>query len=280
MILLKYLELLLSLIKYLKNPIAFLTVLIAVLILCCFNLILHPMEDSLPELVIENPIKTLIILGFLFAVLSWVLINKETRGKIEEEREVFKKKWLKIYLVSVFLYCIALISVYQFVKPPIPAPDRFVVLVANFEKDDDSKNDKELSVKSIVLSDLKRELPEDQVYPVEETLELQGPILDEAVKTENIKAEGILLKNHGDLLVWGKVERLDGKTSIDLYWNGLNKTSSFNTEREYKINDAHLGNVFLTDVASFLKLIVVMRATDIFNKSNYFVADHDLPPEN
>jgi hypothetical protein len=29
-----------------------------------------------------------------------------------------------------------------------------------------------------------------------------------------------------------------------------------------------------------LKLIVVMRATDIFNKSNYFVADHDLPPEN
>jgi hypothetical protein len=92
--------------------------------------------------------------------------------------------------------------------------DRLSIVVARFGDDKESSDARECVVESI-----RKELPRSsvEIIPSGSKFSLtEGVSEDQLAAEATKKARTLLHKKHGDILIWGKLRKIDGKTKIGL----------------------------------------------------------------
>jgi len=157
---------------------------------------------------------------------------------------------------------------------PIPKadPNRFSILVAHLENDTNREYDR------LIVEALK-EFEGIQVLALDRTIPLEGPVPEEAEKGGHESARRYLKQSGASVLIWGTILGQGGRTVPKVYW-----TASHGGERKPKRYDApiieaqlRLPEVFWSDLAEILNLLVASYDAEFLGQAGHYVADR-LPP--
>jgi len=148
---------------------------------------------------------------------------------------------------------------------------KFNILVAEFQDDYKLKGEKESSVKDVLKWELK-DLRGVRVNFLDESISISGPNNEKNISKAHEKALGFLEKKGGDILIWGKVFKLNG-TRISLSFTVFDQKSNIKKFNEYSIREADLGKVFLKDVGDVIRLIVISNVNEVLKMSDFYVPE-------
>jgi tetratricopeptide (TPR) repeat protein len=160
-----------------------------------------------------------------------------------------------------------------FTRQPVPLadPHRFSVLVAHLENDINCEHER------LIIEALK-EVEGVQVLALDRTITLAGPVPEEMEKRGHTEARGYLQQSRAEVLIWGTVLRSGSSAVLKLYWtpsHGERKPQRYAAP----LLETHLQlpEVFWSDLADILRLLVVIQYIEFRSQDGHFVADQ-LPP--
>jgi exonuclease VII small subunit len=155
-------------------------------------------------------------------------------------------------------------------RQPVPKadPNRFSILVAHLENDDQREHER------LIIEALK-EFEGVERLRLDRTIPLDGPAPELMEKRGQEEAQRYLKESGASVLIWGTVHRLGGKTAYKLYW-----TPSHGGGRQSGLFEAQLRlpEVFWGDLAEILGLQVSAGAAEFEAQEGRYVPPDRLRP--
>ena len=155
---------------------------------------------------------------------------------------------------------------------PKADPNRFSVIVARLENDTNRQQER------LIIEALK-EFEGIQVLALDRTISQEGPFPEEAEKRGYENAQYYLQKSGASVLIWGIILRQGANVVPKLYWT-LSQGARWKPGRygtSLRETQLHLPQVFWSDLAEILRLLVASYYDEIRDQEGYYVADR-LPP--
>ena len=157
---------------------------------------------------------------------------------------------------------------------PIPKadPNRFSVLIAQLGNDVNREQER-LTVEAL------KEFKGTQVLVLDRTIPLEGRVPEEMEERGHEIARRYLKQRRASVLIWGTVLHQGDQTVPKLYWTtssgGMRKTKRYDAPRiEAQLR---LPEVFWSDLAQILQLLVTSRAAEFNAETGHYVADRLSP---
>jgi hypothetical protein len=156
-------------------------------------------------------------------------------------------------------------------RKPIPAAPagRLTIAVAHLD------NDKDREHEALLLDEL-RHFESVEVISIDRTVD---PEQSDKKKAEE-KARGVLQQTRADVLIWGSIISLSGKSAMRLYWTaeqdvpGAKSTGKYQPQTE----TVALPSEFWNDLKQILGLLTQSRIASLtFDRYGHYVADKLAP---
>lgn len=140
-------------------------------------------------------------------------------------------------------------------QQPLPKadPNRFAVAVTHLDNDDDRNFEK------LIIEALK-EFEGAQVLHVDRFIPLEGVYPKEMEKAGSKKAQGYLQETGAQVLIWGRVIKMSGRSLAKLYWTAseeLGQSQAYGRYQPTQSND--LPSIFWEDLAEVLRLLIATQ---------------------
>jgi tetratricopeptide (TPR) repeat protein len=189
---------------------------------------------------------------------------------------VFGEKWTYILFAAVFVLSLAfsyrddiravvgdtISAISQHRRLPIADPKIFTVGIVRLQDDD----------KGQMEDDILDQLHEVKGVAVEKYP--RPPISDADVKAGNATARGYLKESKAQVLLWGRVITVSGRSVPKIYWTVSEETNLSKESGRYPLaEDLSLPPIFLSDLANVLKLLVATQGATIATDDAHYVAD-------
>jgi tetratricopeptide (TPR) repeat protein len=151
--------------------------------------------------------------------------------------------------------------------PTAPA-GRLTIAVAHLARDQDQEHER-------LVRDGLREFEGAEVLRVDRTVDPDQP--DEKKAKE--EAGGLLRQTGADVLIWGSVISLSGKTAsaMRLFWTPARDVSGAKSTGKYQTETIELPPVFWSDLKQILGLLTQSRLAALVDQSGHYVADRLAP---
>jgi tetratricopeptide (TPR) repeat protein len=152
--------------------------------------------------------------------------------------------------------------------PTAPA-GHLTIAVAHLDNDEDQEH------KKLLLDEL-RHFEGVETIPVPRTVDPDQP---DKKKAEQ-EARGLLEQTGADVLVWGSVRSLSGKSAMRLYWTPARDMPGAKSTEKYlpQIESLALPELFWNDLKQVLGLLTQTRLAEItFGQPGHYVADRLAP---
>ena len=165
-------------------------------------------------------------------------------------------------------------SVTRWNQRPIPKadPNRFSVMVAHLENDDEKHGQERLIVEAL------KEFEGVQVLSLDRTIPLEGSVPEAMENRGHETARGYLNRSGASVLIWGTVLSSGGKTVHKLYWTASEgpvlKPGRYDSPRAAA--QFRLPELFWSDLAAILRLLVASRDTEFKAKEENYLSDQLL----
>jgi tetratricopeptide (TPR) repeat protein len=153
---------------------------------------------------------------------------------------------------------------------PKADPSRFAVAIAHLDNDKNHQHEH-------FIVDALQDFEGIQVLSVDRTIFLKATAPEhEKQKSGHAKARQYLKKSRADMLIWGRVQSIDGKSAPRLYWTTLHddrrSTELFRLQESFK-----LPALFWSDLVQVLRLVITTHAAKFWALRGHFIA-HELTP--
>ena len=150
--------------------------------------------------------------------------------------------------------------------------DRFTVAIAHLE------NDPERKYESLIFEALNEGFAGQdenavQILRFDRMIERGGGDLEAAVEKAHQTARAYLDESGADVLIWGAVLGSGEQSIPKLYWTPARDLDRARDWGRYATEDLALPEVFWTDLADILQLLVVTRGAEFRSLKGQFVAD-------
>jgi len=204
--------------------------------------------------------------------ISWIAKRFGVRGII----------LLFAMLISLFIWVnwskvIALPGATKFIQflteAPIPkaSPTSFTIAITHLENDTNGEYDRLIHESLNTLTGI-------DLILIDRTVLLNDSNLTTSTKLSNERARNLLKTSGADVLIWGTVLKIDGKSIPKLYWSTLPEKNISITSKRYKItDDIDLPPLFWDDISNVLQLLAVTYALD-FNEARGQLLDQEITP--
>jgi hypothetical protein len=152
--------------------------------------------------------------------------------------------------------------------PTAPA-GRLAIAIAHLERDKDQEHE------TLLLDEL-RQFEGVEAVSVDRTVDPEQP--DKKIAQE--EARGLLRQTGADVLVWGSVISLSGKSAMRLYWTPARDMPGAKSTEKYlpQIESLALPELFWNDLKQVLGLLTQTRLAEItFGQPGHYVADRLAP---
>jgi hypothetical protein len=150
--------------------------------------------------------------------------------------------------------------------PTAPA-GRLAIAVAHLAKDKDREHE------ALLLDEL-GQFESVELVSVDRTVDPEQPAKTKAEE----KARGLLQETGADVLIWGSVISLSGKSAMRLYWTPARDTPGAKSTGKYQTETIALPSEFWDDLKQILGLLVQSRIAALtFDQSGHYVADKLAP---
>ena len=160
-------------------------------------------------------------------------------------------------------------------RHPVPHadPNRFSVLVAHLENDEKGEHER------LIVEALK-EFEGVQVLKLDRTISLEeSTVPEEMEKRGQEKARRYLQDSGASVLIWGMVLSRGGSTVYKLYWTPASgagrQPERYGAPRAEE--QLRLPEVFWSDLAHILRLLVTAKDSEFRAQEGHYVADQLLP---
>lgn len=157
-------------------------------------------------------------------------------------------------------------------KIPTADPNRFSIVVARLENDPNREHERRI-IHAI------SEFKEVQVLSLPQIITLDGLDLEEQENRGQGQAQQWLKKYRASVLIWGTVIGRDGKTGPKIYWTvspEIKPRSKLYDEPSEK-SQLRLPEVFWTDLAEILRLLISSHEAEFLAQRGIYVADQLSP---
>ena len=157
-------------------------------------------------------------------------------------------------------------------RKPLPKadPKRFAVAIAHLD------NDKDRQYERLIVEALK-EIQGVQILQFDRTIPLEGAQPEERVKAGHDKAREYLNESGAHILIWGTVLSRDDSSLPKLYWTPSKDLGERQARRYQLTEDLGLPDIFWSDLADILRLLVLNYHTGFSAQEGHFVADQLAP---
>jgi tetratricopeptide (TPR) repeat protein len=150
--------------------------------------------------------------------------------------------------------------------PTAPA-GRLAIAVAHLDKDKDREHE------TLLLDEL-RQFEGVEVVSVDRTVDSEQP----AKKKAEEEARGLLRQTGADVLVWGSVISLSGKSAMRLYWTPARDVPGAKSTGKYSTETIALPAEFWSDLKQILGLLTQSRIAALtIDQYGHYVADKLAP---
>jgi hypothetical protein len=150
--------------------------------------------------------------------------------------------------------------------PTAPA-GRLAIAVAHLERDKDQEH------KTLLLDEL-RQFEGVEAVSVDRTVDPEQP--DKKIAQE--EARGLLRQTGADVLVWGSVISLSGKSAMRCYWTPARDISGAKSTGKYQTETIELPPAFWSDLKQILGLLTQSRIVALtIDQPGHYVADKLAP---
>jgi tetratricopeptide (TPR) repeat protein len=155
-------------------------------------------------------------------------------------------------------------------QAPLPTvdPQRFAVALAHLEHDQDQQSAR-------FIREVLREFEGVQLLQFDRTISLEGTQPEEREQQGHAQARQYLEASGAHVLIWGLVLRQDGKSAPRLYWTTLREHKR--AKEPYQLENFKLPDLFWSDLADVLRLVVATQYSAFKEQEGRFIADQ-LPP--
>ncbi len=154
---------------------------------------------------------------------------------------------------------------------PQADPDRFTVVLARLENDDDRQYE------NLIFEGLNEQFDSQeknavQILRFDRTIERRGADPEASVNDAHQEARAYLEESGADVLIWGSV-LVGGDESIPkLYWTPSRDVDRARDWGRYPTEGLELRAVFWTDLVEILQLLVVTHDAEFWSLEGHFVA--------
>ncbi len=150
--------------------------------------------------------------------------------------------------------------------------DRFTVAIARLENDLERKHE------GLIFESLNEAFSTEdenavQILRFDRIIERGGGDLEAAVAKAHQTARAYLDETGADVLIWGAVLGSGEESTPKLYWTPARDVDRARDWGRYETEDLALPEVFWTDLADILRLLVVTRDAEFQLLDGHFVAD-------
>ena len=161
-------------------------------------------------------------------------------------------------------------------KPILPAPTgHLTIAVVHLEDDKDREQEK------LLLDGLSHDFVEVDTLPVDRIVEWPDSGTEQARKKEaEANARDLLKKTGADVLIWGSVISLGGKSAMRLFWTPSREVSGAASNGKYlpQTESIALPEAFWTDLKQILGLLTQTRLVELTNgQEGHYIADQLAP---
>ncbi|MGQ3685677.1 MAG: hypothetical protein ACUBOA_11835 [Candidatus Loosdrechtia sp.] len=146
-------------------------------------------------------------------------------------------------------------------------------MIARLENDHNREQEK------LIIDDIS-EFKGIEVLPLDRVIKLAGPVPEEMEKRGHETALRYLKQSGGDVLIWGKIIRLQDKTVPKLYWTHVFSGEEVQFERYTSPRHEEflrLPGVFREDLSKILQLLIATGKTRFDALEGHYVADQLKP---
>jgi hypothetical protein len=155
---------------------------------------------------------------------------------------------------------------------PTASAGRLTIAVAHLDNDKDGEHEK------LLLDELPR-FEGVEVQQVDRTI--KWPTADsesEAKKKAEEEARGLLRQTGADVLIWGGVISMSGKSAMRLYWTPARDVPGAKFTGKYQTETITLPSEFWSDLKQILGLLTQSRLAEFsFGQQGHYVADKLAP---
>jgi len=159
-----------------------------------------------------------------------------------------------------------------FSQAPLPKadPQRFAVALAHLEHDKDQQYER-------LLREVLKDFEGVQLLQFDRTISLAGTQPEESEKKGHAKARQYLEVSGAHVLIWGLVLSRDDKSAPRLYWTTGKESKRAKELYQMEKLELKLPDLFWSDLAEVLRLVVVTQYSEFIAQEGRFIADQLAP---
>ena len=146
--------------------------------------------------------------------------------------------------------------------------DRFSVMVAHLENDANREHER-------MIVEALKEFEGIQVLVLDRSISLEGPVPEDMENQGHENARRYLKQSGASVLIWGTILSRGGTSIPKLYWTASRGDELKPKRYDTPLTDTQLRlpDVFWSDLAKILQLLVASRAAEFSDRTGHYIAD-------
>jgi hypothetical protein len=149
-------------------------------------------------------------------------------------------------------------------------PPGLTVALAHLDDDPDRQHEK-------LLSDELRHYEGISVHPLDRIVTMPAGNSEDARLKATDRARELLRRTGADVLLWGSVVQLGGKSAMRLYWTTAGEVPGAKATEKYATETTALPALFWDDLKQVMGLLATTRLSSLATDSGRYVADKLAP---